>query len=70
MTQVGILTDTSACIPAGMAEELGIEIVPYRILRGTETWRDMVDVQPDEFAAYLETASVLPTTTQPSPAHY
>ncbi len=70
MVNVGILTDTSACIPAAMVQELGIELVSYRILRGEESLRDMVDVQPAEFAAYLETAQTLPKTTHASPAQY
>src|SRR5512142_1727207 len=70
MSPVRILTDTTACIPAAIASELAIEIVPFRIVRGDEILRDMVDVHPAEFAAYLETAQSLPTTTGPSPSDY
>lgn len=67
---VGILTDTTASIPASLVEELGIELVPYYVMRGMETLRDMVDVRPDEFAQYLLTAQTLPTTSNPSPGDY
>ncbi len=70
MSQVGILTDTTSCIPAAMAQELGIELVPYRIVRGEEILHDRVDIQPAEFAAYLATAQTLPTTTHPTPLEY
>ncbi len=70
MTTVGIITDTSASIPQPLVEELGIELVPYYIHRGLETLRDMVDVEPEQFSRYLETATELPTTSNPAPGDY
>lgn len=67
---VAVLTDSTASIPANLIRGLGIEIVSYYIHRGSETLRDMVDVQPGEFAAWLKTASRLPTTANPSPGDY
>lgn len=67
---VGVLTDTTASIPADLVEELGIEIVPYYIHRGLETLRGMVDVQPREFAEWLANATQLPTTSNPAPGDY
>ncbi|MFZ5808510.1 MAG: DegV family protein [Chloroflexota bacterium] len=68
--KIGILTDTTASIPQPLIEELEIELVPYYVLRGLETLRDMMDVKPDEFAQYLLTAQTLPTTSNPSPGDY
>ncbi|HIE38475.1 MAG TPA: DegV family protein [Anaerolineae bacterium] len=70
MATVGILTDTSASIPAPLVKELGIELVPYYIHRGLETLRDLIDVEPEAFARYLKTATKLPTTSNPSPGDY
>ncbi len=70
MSNVGILTDTTACIPAEMARDLEIEVVPYYIIRGEENLRDMFDIQPDEFAAYLVKTNTLPTTSCASPGDY
>jgi DegV family protein with EDD domain len=67
---VAILTDTSASIPASLAKKLGIGLVSYYIHRGLETLRDMIDVEPEGFARYLETATSLPTTSNPSPGDY
>jgi DegV family protein with EDD domain len=67
---VGILTDTTASIPRALIQKLRIEIVPYYIHRGLETLRDMVDVQPAEFAAWLTQAKQLPTTSNPGPGDY
>ncbi len=67
---VGVLTDTTASIPSSLVEKLKIELVPYYVHRGLETLRDMIDVGPEEFAHYLETASQLPTTSNPGPGDY
>ena len=70
MSSVGILTDTTAAIPESMVKDLGIRLVPYFVHRGLETLRDMVDIRPDEFVAYLRQAVTLPTTANPSPGDY
>jgi DegV family protein with EDD domain len=67
---IGILTDTTASIPRRLIERLHIEIVPYYVHRGLETLRDMVDVKPAEFAAWLAEARRLPTTSNPAPGDY
>lgn len=70
MEKIGILTDTTASIPATLVKELEIELVPYYVIRGQETLRDMMDVEPEAFAKYLETTDRLPTTSCPSPGDY
>jgi DegV family protein with EDD domain len=70
MSRVGILTDTTASIPAELVNELQIELVPYYVHRGLDTLRDMLDVQPGPFADYLKTADRLPTTSNPSIGDY
>jgi len=67
---VGVLTDTTASIPEELVQRLGIELVPYYIHRGLETLRDMVDVRPVEFAAWLQETTQLPTTANPAPGDY
>ena len=67
---IGVLTDTTASIPQRLAERLRIEVVPYYIHRGLDTLRDMVDVKPSEFAAWLAEARRLPTTSNPAPGDY
>lgn len=70
MAKVGILTDTTASIPAELARELNIELVPYYVIRNQQSLRDMVDVEPEGFARYLESTETLPTTSCPSPGDY
>jgi DegV family protein with EDD domain len=67
---VGVLTDTTASIPVSLARELQIELVPYYVHCGLDTFRDMVDVQPEPFARYLAQTDRLPTTSNPSIGDY
>ncbi len=70
MSIVGILTDSTASIPAALAKELGIELIAYYVHRGLDTLRDLVDVQPEPFARYLTQTARLPTTSNPSIGDY
>ena len=45
-------------------------MISYYVHRGLDTWRDMVDVQPEPFAQYLAKAERLPTTSDPSIGDY
>lgn len=65
-----IVTDSTADIPLDEASQLGITVVPLTILFGQESLRDQVDIGPEEFFQRLVTASVLPKTSQPSPAAF
>ena len=70
MSVVGVLTDTTASIPAALAKDLQIELMSYYVHCGLETLRDMVDVQPEPFARYLAQTDRLPTTSNPSMGDY
>ena len=70
MSVVGVLTDTTASIPAGLAHELQIETISYYVHRGLDTLRDMIDIQPEPFARYLARTDRLPTTSNPSIGDY
>ena len=70
MPEVAIVTDSTACIPQPILEELNIHWLPYYIHRGEETLRDMVTITPAEFYAWLPTAEELPHTAIPGPGEY
>ncbi len=66
LANTAIVTDSTADPPAGYFERTGVRMVPLKVHFGDETFRDLVDLGPDEFYDRLETAPVLPTTSQPS----
>ncbi len=70
MTNVAVLTDSTASIPEGMLLELKIHTVAYYIHRGEEVLRDLLTVQREEFLRWLPTTRVLPTTASPGPGDY
>lgn len=70
MTKVAIVTDSTANIPAEMIRGLDIYTIPLQLIWGDESFRDNVDIHPDEFYTRLKTAKVTPTTSQPSPAAF
>jgi DegV family protein with EDD domain len=70
MSQVAIVTDSTASIPEPMLADLQIHTVAYYIHRGQEVLRDLVSVQRDEFLRWLMTATSLPTTASPGPGDY
>jgi len=69
-TPVAVLTDSTASIPKNLLEDLKIRTVAYYIHRGQEVLRDLVNIQREEFLAWLMTAKVLPTTASPGPGDY
>lgn len=63
---IRVVTDSTADLPPGVAQELGITVVPLLVLFGDEVYRDGVDLTNEEFFRRLTTSPVLPTTSQPS----
>lgn len=68
--RTAIVTDSTACIPAAMREELRITEIAYYIHKGAQVLRDLVTVQREEFLQWLPTAKKLPTTASPGPGDY
>ncbi len=70
MSKVAIVTDSTAYLPPEIIEKYQIHVVPLQLIWGDKTFKDGVDIQPSEFYARLPTASVMPTTSQPSAAEF
>ena len=63
---VAIVTDSTADLPADLAAEKGIHVVPLNVHFGTEVFQDGVDLDAESFYARLVGGNVFPTTSQPS----
>jgi len=63
---VRVVTDSTSDIPAQVAQELGITVVPLYIHFGNEVHRDGVDISAAEFYARLVNEPQLPKTSAPS----
>jgi DegV family protein with EDD domain len=70
MSKVAIITDSSPYIPQELLEEYQIHVVPLVVIWGEETYADGVDIRPQEFYERLQSAEVMPSTSQPSIAAF
>lgn len=66
MSRVAIVTDSAACVPADLARQYDIRVVPFPLIWGDEVLRDGVDISPAEVYRRLRTSATLPTTSQPN----
>lgn len=64
MSKVIIVTDSTAYLPNDLLKKFEINIIPLTIIWDNETFRDGMDIQPDDFYKRLSTAKVIPTTSQ------
>ena len=65
-----IVTDGAADLPAGWEEEFNIQIVPININFGEETFLQNIEMDLDTFYKKVDTGSVFPKTSQPSPHQF
>jgi DegV family protein with EDD domain len=64
MSKVAIVTDSTAYIPSALQQQLNITVVPLMLIWGEESYRDGVDMMPDDFYKRMENSKVIPTTSQ------
>jgi DegV family protein with EDD domain len=70
MNKVSIITDSTAYLPQEYIDSLGITIVPLTVNWDGKTYRDGIDIQPDEFYTRLAKSDTLPTTSQSTVSDY
>ncbi len=67
---IAIVTDSTAYLPPDVRERLDIPVIPLNVLWGGEVLKDGVDIDPPTFYRRLQTAKVMPTTSQPSAGEF
>lgn len=70
MKKVAVVTDTTACIPQEQVSGYNIDIVPVQLNFEDRSYRDGIDITPNEFYNMLREAKKMPTTSSSSPAPY
>jgi len=68
--KVQVITDSTSDMPEGMADKLGIRIVPLYLRFGDKIYRDGVDITKDGFYSMLPSTPVHPATSQPNPEDF
>jgi len=67
---VRVVTDSICDTAPGLAQELGITVVPVYLIFGQKSYRDRLDMSEDEFYHRLVYGSVYPTTSVPPPQDF
>src|SRR5574341_1786733 len=67
---IKIVTDIPCSLDNGILAEHGITAIPTYVTFGNETFRDRVELSPQEFYKRLATSKELPSTNQPSVADF
>ncbi len=62
--KVAIVTDSTAYIPDDLTEKHNITVLPLEVIWGDETFKDGIDILPSEFYTRLQTAKIMPSTSQ------
>jgi DegV family protein with EDD domain len=70
VTAVRIVTDSACDLPADIADELGIEIVPLSIRFGDEELIDREELSVAEFWSRCVNSPTLPETAAPAPGQF
>lgn len=66
--KIAIVTDSASDLTPELQEAHAITVVPLNVHFGQETFRDGVDLSPEEFMQRLVAADQPPTTSQPAVA--
>ena len=67
MPRVAVVTDSTAYLPAGVAAEHGITVVPLHVVLGSWSGRETLEVSPADVAKALGERRVQVTTSRPTP---
>ena len=63
---IKIVTDSTSDLPAQLAKELGVTVVPLNVHFGDETYRDGLDIDSEQFFDWVTSGPIFPKTSQPS----
>ncbi len=67
---VAVVTDSSADLADVVLDRHRISLIPLQVTFDDATFRDRVELKPEEFYRRLRSARQLPTTSQPAPAEF
>ena len=61
-----IMTDSSAMYTKEEAEQLNIDVLPLTVTIDGETYKEYIDITPDEFLEKIKNSNNMPSSSQPS----
>ena len=70
MSKIGIVTDSSSCLPPELATRYGILVAPTNLVIGKKEYRDIVDITTSEFWNKFREFDGHITTSAVSPGNF
>ncbi len=70
MAKIGILTDTTHCLPTEFIDRYNIKVVPMGLVLDRKPYLDQVEITPAEFWEKFKTLKQVPTTFAPNPEDF
>ncbi|GAE33910.1 DegV family protein [Halalkalibacter akibai] len=71
MSNIKVVTDSTADIPVELIEELGITVVPLNVIfSDDEMYEDGVTLTSNQFYQKVKEKNVIPSTSQPTPYQF
>ena len=67
---IKIMADSTCDLSEDITKKYNIGVAPLNIIIGDKSYRDKIDLKPDEFYSMLESLKESPTTSMPSPEEY
>lgn len=68
--EIAVVTDSTAYLPDGLAEELRISVVPLYVIMGGASGEEGIDITPDQLAAALRERRQPVSTSRPTPSAF
>ena len=69
MSRVAVVTDSTAALPAGVAEKYDVSVVPLQVVLGGKVGAEGIDVTPADVAAALRSRMAV-STSRPAPSQF
>jgi DegV family protein with EDD domain len=70
MAKIGILTDTTHCLPSEFIRRYGIKVIPMGLVINNRPYYEQVEITAAEFWEKFKTLKSLPTTFAPNPKEF
>lgn len=68
--KVGVVTDSTNCLPTELIKEYNIGVAPVHIIIEGKDYRDQIDITPAEFYRMFRGLKKMPTTNAVSPGDF
>lgn len=70
LPEIAIVTDSTSDLAPELIGDLNIDIIPLKVKLGDNYYRDGVELSKKEFWKKIVSESIIPKTSQPSPAEF